>query len=99
MAGFSDEKGFVVDNILIFMFFFSDDLFSSLYVIFSDEIVVVTNSVLTNTFSDEIFCRKKLNLLVTKNVIDIAKFSFSLPFFAWRLISTQYIATKSNFRR
>ena len=100
MAGFSDELGFVADNVLIFMFlFFSDNLFSSLYVIFSDEIVVVTNSVLTNTFSDEIFHHKKLNLLGTKNFVAIAKISFVLAFFTWRLSSTQHIAAKSNFRR
>ena len=97
---FIDELGFVTDNVLIYIydFIFSDDLFSSLYVIFSDEIVVVTNSVLTNTFSDESFHRKKLNLLVMKNFVVVAKFSFALAFFTWRLSSTQHIATKSNFR-
>ena len=65
----------------------------------SDKIIFVTNSVLINTFSDEIFCRKKLNFLVTKNFVVVAKFSFALPFFAWCLSSTQYIVMKSNFRR
>ena len=49
----------------VYDFLFSDDLFSSLFVTFSEEMGFVTNSVPNNTFSDESFCRKKLKLLVT----------------------------------
>ena len=38
----------------------------SLFVTFSNEMGFVTNSVLSNTFSDENFFPKKLKLLVTK---------------------------------
>ena len=47
-------------------FVFSDDLFLSLFVTFSEEMSFVTNSVLSITFSDESFRHKKLKLLVTK---------------------------------
>ena len=58
---------FVADNDTHFCdFVFSDDLFSSLFVTFSDEMGFVTNSILISTFSDENFRHKKLKLLVTK---------------------------------
>ena len=64
---FSDELSFIIDNDTdSYDFLFSDDLFSSLFVTFSDEMGFVTNNVLSNTFSDEIFCGKKLKLLAMK---------------------------------
>ena len=57
---------FVADNTNFYDFVFSDDLFSSLFIIFSDEMCFVTNSVISITFSDESFRHKKLKLLVTK---------------------------------
>ena len=41
---------------------------------FSDEIIFVTKSVLTNTFSDERFRRTKLKLLATKIFVAVAEF-------------------------
>ena len=41
---------------------------------FSDEIIFITNSVLTNTFSDENFRRKKLKLLAMKIFVTVAEF-------------------------
>ena len=77
LDAFIDELGFVTDNVLIYIydFIFSDDLFSSVYVIFSDENIFVTNSVLINTFSDEIFRHKKPKLLATNQFVAVAKFS------------------------
>ena len=67
LATYSDKIGFFADNNTDSCdFVFSDDLFSSLFVTFSDEMCFVTNSVLSITFSDENFCHKKLKLLVTK---------------------------------
>ena len=61
------KNSFVAGYIHRFLLFvFSDDLFSSLFVTFSDEMVFVTNSILISTFSDESFCHKKLKLFVTK---------------------------------
>ena len=58
---------FVTDNDTDFYdFVFSDDLFSSLFVTFSDEIGFVTNSILISTFSDESFRHKKLKILAMK---------------------------------
>jgi len=58
---------FVTDNDTNFYdFVFSDDLFSSLFVTFSDEMSFVTNSILSRTFSNKSFRRKKLKLLATK---------------------------------
>ena len=86
---FSDKLRFVNDTVLIYIydFIFSDNLFSSLYVIFSDEIIFITNSVLINTFSDESFCRKKPKPLAMNQLITVAKFSLAPKFFAWRLSS------------
>ena len=58
---------FVADNDTHFCdFVFSDDLFLSLLVTFSDEMGFVTNNILISIFSDENFHHKKLKLLVTK---------------------------------
>ena len=58
---------FVVDNNIDSCdFVFSDELFSSLFVTFSDEMSFIINSVLSITFSDKSFRHKKLKLLVTK---------------------------------
>ena len=57
LAILSDELEFIIDNdIDVCDFLFSDDLFSSLFVTFNDEMGFVTNSVPSNTFSDEIIC-------------------------------------------
>ena len=54
------------NNTDFYDFVFSDNLFSSLFVIFSDEMCFATNSVISITFSDESFRHKKLKLLVAK---------------------------------
>ena len=60
LAILSDELGFIIDNdIDVCDFLFSDNLFSSLFVTFSDEMGFITNSVPSNTFSNESFCHKK----------------------------------------
>ena len=67
LATYATKFWFVTDNNTDFYdFVFSDDLFSSLFVIFSDEMCFITNSVISITFSDESFHHKKLKLLVTK---------------------------------
>ena len=38
---------------------FSDDLFLSLFLTFSDKMGFITDSVTSNTFNNESFCRKK----------------------------------------
>ena len=58
---------FVTNNDTNFYdFVFSDNLFSSLFMTFNNEMGFVTNSILIITFSDESFRRKKLKLLATK---------------------------------
>ena len=86
---FSDKLRFVTDTVLIYIydFIFSDNLFSSLYVIFSDEIIFITNSVLIKTFSDKSFRRKKPKLLATNWFITVAEFSLAPKLFAWCLSS------------
>ena len=67
LATFSNEPEFVADNDTnVYDFIFSNDLFLSLFVTFSNKMSFVTNSVLSNTISDKSFCHKKLKLLVTK---------------------------------
>ena len=60
---------------------------SSLLTTISDEIIFITHSVLINTFSDEIFCRKKPKLLATNWFVAVAKFRLAPKFFAWCLSS------------
>ena len=62
-------------------------MYSSLLTTIRDEIIFVTNSVLINTFSDEIFRRKKPKLLATNRFIAVAEFRLAPKFFAWRLSS------------
>ena len=57
----------------------------------------VTNSVLSNTFSDKIFCRK--NLKPFSDEVSVDEFSLAPTFSFGALSSTQHIAMKSNFRR
>ena len=67
LATFSNEPEFVADNDTnVYDFIFSNNLFLSLFVTFSNKMSFVTNSVLSNTISDKSFCHKKLKLLVTK---------------------------------
>ena len=67
LATFSNEPEFVADNDTnVYDFIFSNYLFLSLFVTFSNKMSFVTNSVLSNTISDKSFCHKKLKLLVTK---------------------------------
>ena len=62
-------------------------MYSSLLTTISNEIIFVTNSVVINTFSDEIFFRKKPKLLATNWFVAVAEFSLAPKFFAWRLSS------------
>ena len=62
-------------------------MYSSLLTTISDEIIFVTNSVLINTFSDEIFRRKKPKLLATNRFVVVVEFRLAPKFFAWRLSS------------
>ena len=62
-------------------------MYSSLLTTIRDEIIFVTNSVLINTFSDEIFRRKKPKLLATNRFVVVVEFRLAPKFFAWRLSS------------
>ena len=50
---------------------FSDEYFSSLILPYNDERIFVTNTIHSNTYSDEIFRHWKFQLLVTKYFVTI----------------------------
>ena len=62
-------------------------MYSSLLTTIRDEIIFVTNSVLINTFSDEIFRRKKPKLLATNRFVVVVEFRLAPKLFAWCLSS------------
>ena len=76
LATCSNEIGFA-DNVTTNSYFpFSKDLFSSLFLTFSDKMGFFTVIVTSNTFSDESFCHKKLKLLVMNKLVTVDEFSF-----------------------